>query len=156
MPRIVNTKEILPPKGILADVSPGGRAALTGFGQFLEYDKGEHVIEQGTPGNNLTIVVEGELSVSARSTEQIVPLGYTHEGETVGEMGFLEGLEASATVTAAVHSRVWSISRWEFENFLDAHPAAGVEILKQMLILAGHRARKGTERLVEEDPDDDE
>lgn len=150
MPEVIETSEILPPLGILAHVTPGSRAALTDGGEFVSYAKGEAVLEQGQPTSHLFIVVSGELNVVLRSPEQLVPLGYIHEGETVGEMGFLEQVEASAFVAAAVPSKVWRISKDGFEVFLGRSPAAGNEILKEIVKLLSRRARKGHERLTGE------
>jgi CRP-like cAMP-binding protein len=149
MAEILETSEILPPLGILTHVTPGSRAALTDGGEFVHYAKGEAVLEQGQPTSHLFIVVSGELTVTLRSPEQLVPLGYIHEGETVGEMGFLEEVEASAFVAAAVSSKVWRISKDGFEMFLNKSPVAGNELLKEIVMLLSRRARKGHERLAE-------
>lgn len=149
MAEILATSEILPPLGILTHVTPGSRAALTDGGEFVQYAKGEAVLQQGHPTSHLFIVVSGELTVTLRSPEQLVPLGYIHEGETVGEMGFLEEVEASAFVAAAVASKVWRISKDGFEMFLNKSPVAGNELLKEIVMLLSRRARKGHERLAE-------
>jgi CRP-like cAMP-binding protein len=149
MAEILETSEILPPLGILTHVTPGSRAALTDGGEFVHYSKGEAVLQQGRPTSHLFIVVSGELAVTLRSPEQLVPLGYIHEGETVGEMGFLEEVEASAFVAAAVASKVWRISKDGFEMFLNKSPVAGNELLKEIVMLLSRRARKGHERLAE-------
>jgi CRP-like cAMP-binding protein len=141
----------LPSTGVLAGVSPAAREALSGFGDFMTRLKGSVVVEQGGPANSLHLVVDGELSVILRTPEELVPLGYVQEGETVGEMGFLdETAIASAAVTAHVPSVVWSITTEAFEAFLASHPVAGTEILKAILKLVGRRARKGNERLADE------
>ncbi len=141
----------LPSSGVLASVSPAAREALTGFGDFMSRLKGSIVVEQGGTANALHLVVDGELAITLRTPEELVPLGYVQIGETVGEMGFLdEGAIASATVTAHVASVVWSITTDAFEAFLASHPVAGTEILKAILKLVGRRARKGNERLADE------
>ncbi len=151
MAEILETSEILPPLGILAHVTPGTRAALTDGGEFVSYAKGEAVLEQGQPTSHLFVVVSGELAVTLHSPEQLVPLGYIHEGEIVGEMGFLEGESASAFVAAAVPSKIWRISKEGFEAFLTKSPSAGTEILKEIVILLSRRARKDHERLTHEE-----
>ena len=65
------------------------------------------------------VVVSGELQVTLRTPDELVPFGYVHEGETVGEMSFMEeSAIASAAVTAAVPSVVWSIDAESFDAFL--------------------------------------
>jgi CRP-like cAMP-binding protein len=142
---------LLPHTGVLAGASFSAREALTGFGEFKSYTKGGVVVTQGGPASALHVVVSGELQVTMRTPDELVPFGYVHEGETVGEMGFLEeNAIASASVTAVVPSVVWSITLDAFQAFLDSHPVAGTEILKAILKLVGRRARKGNERLADE------
>ena len=137
--------------GVLASVSQAARESLSGFGTFKSCPKGSLIVEQGGPANALHIVFSGELQVMLRTPDELVPFGDVHEGETVGEMGFLEeNAIASAAVTAVVPSVVWSISAESFEAFLDSAPVAGTEILKAILKLVGRRARKGNERLADE------
>ena len=143
--------EVLPAYGVLAGVSALAREALAGFGHFSALGKGAVVVEQGGPADSLHVVVSGELMVSLRSPEEIRTLGYVEEGQTVGEMGFLDDdVTASAAVTTNVASHVWSIHKEDFNRFLHTHPVAGCEILKELLVLAGRRARKGNERLTGE------
>ncbi len=144
------TPHSLPVTGVLAGASSSAREALSGFGKFAAYLKGSVVVGQGGPATSLHIVVAGELQVTLRTPAEIVPLGYVQEGETVGEMGFLEhDAIASAAVTSRTPSVVWSISSDAFEAFLESHPVAGTEILKAILKLVGRRARKGNERLAD-------
>jgi CRP-like cAMP-binding protein len=145
--------EVLPAHGVLSGVSALAREALAGFGSFSHFGKGSVLVEQGAEADALHVVVSGELMVSLRSPEEIRTLGYVEEGQTVGEMGFLDEADsvlASASVTTNVPSHVWSIHRNDFNRFLASHPVAGCEILKELLVLAGRRARKGNERLASE------
>ena len=141
----------LPSTGVLAGVSSTAREALTEYGIFTASPKNSIVVEQGGPANALHIVVDGELQVTLRTPDELVPFGYVHEGETVGEMGFMEeNAIASAAVTTVVPSVVWSITSDSFDAFLSSHPVAGTEIFKAILKLVGRRARKGNERLADE------
>lgn len=141
----------LPQTGVLAGVSDTAREVLTGFGEFHALPKHSIVVEQGGPASALHVVVSGELQVTLRTPDELVPFGYVHEGETVGEMSFLEpGAIASAAVTTVVASVVWTISADAFEAFLASNPAEGCEILKAIVRLVGRRARKGNERLADE------
>ena len=145
------SEKILPKTGVLAGVSESARQTLAAFGSFHNHPKSSLIVEQGTLANTLHIVVSGELQVTLRTPDELVPFGYVHEGETVGEMSFLEAAAiASAAVTSVVPSVVWSISGKDFEAFLNDHPVAGCEILQTILRLVGRRARKGNERLAAE------
>ena len=145
------SEHTLPHTGVLTGVSLAAREALTQYGTFSSRPKNSTIVEQGGPANFLHLVVSGELQVTLRTPDELVPFGYVHDGETVGEMGFMEaGAIASAAVTTVVASVVWSISAEDFDTFLHSHPAAGCEILKAILRLVGRRARKGNKRLADE------
>lgn len=141
----------LPHTGVLAGVSTSASEVLASFGEYHTHAKNGLIVEQGGPASALHLVVTGELQVTLRTPDELVTLGYVHEGETVGEMSFMEeGAIASAAVTAVVPSVVWTISADSFDTFVASHPAAGCEILKAILRLVGRRARKGNERLADE------
>ncbi len=146
----------LPSTGVLAGASATAREALARFGKFHAHAKNSLIVEQGGPASALHVVVSGELRVTLRTPDELVPFGYVHTGETVGEMSFMEpGAIASAAVTAVVPSVVWTIDAVSFDSFLHNHPAAGCEILKAILKLVGRRARKGNERLADEIEEND-
>lgn len=140
---------ILPGTGILTNVSDASREALAAYGETLQLRRGDVLFEQGDRVATLSIVVEGELAVSLHTPEEVRVLSYVHEGEAVGEMGFLEEAEASARVNATSNTTIWRIHHQAFENFLHERHHAGVEILKNLLLLVSRRARKSNERLTD-------
>jgi CRP/FNR family transcriptional regulator, cyclic AMP receptor protein len=139
---------VLPPIGIVEFLEPAERAELCYFGEFVNHEKGDVVVEQGLPQAFLHLVISGELRVFVKSEEAIVPLGYTQAGECVGEMSLLEPIEASATVQANAPTYVWAINRNRFDEFMAAYPAVAAKLLKAIAISLGRRLRKGAERLL--------
>ncbi len=140
----------LPDTGVLASVSPAARTSLQHCGSLAELPRGSVVVAQGSPATSLHIVLSGELAVMLQTPEELVPLGYVHPGDSVGEMGFLDpSAIASAEVNTRMASTVWSITGEAFEAFIQNQPLAAAEILKALLLLTSRRAQKNNQRLVD-------
>ena len=65
------------------------------------YEAGEWVYTQGTPSEDMVVLLKGRLEVSSSSGES---LGVITPGHSVGEMGLFSGRQRSANVTASVDS----------------------------------------------------
>jgi len=139
---------VLPPAGILAELAPAERQLLSEHGTFLELRAHEVVIAQGEPQSSLFVLLEGQLKARCRTPLCEVFLGVIKVGESVGEMALLDAGKASATVSAARHSRLWQISREAFEQFLERAPGVEKKILRSMGILLSRRLRRSSDRLL--------
>ena len=82
------------------------------------YPAGGVIIEQGTQGERMFVVVEGEVSVSLNGRE----LAIARPGEIVGEMALLSAAPRSATVTALTDCKLATIDRASFDVLLRTVP----------------------------------
>jgi len=149
MSQLPTSTDVLPAVGIAASLTSEERSALCYYGEFVDHAKNAAVVEQGLPQAFLHLILEGELRVSVKSEEAIVPLGYVERGECVGELSLLEPVNASATVQANAPTRTWCISREQFDKFTKEHPVAAVKLIKAIAIVLGRRLRKGSQRLLD-------
>ncbi|MGI8603133.1 MAG: Crp/Fnr family transcriptional regulator [Verrucomicrobiales bacterium] len=140
---------ILPPMGILAELSAEERADLGARGELFRYQKGDVVLEQGEPQGFLRYVVEGELGISTSSETAVAPLGYAHPGDCVGEMSLLDRVESVARVVATAPSTIWCLARDAFDAFCQQRPVAAVQLLKGIVRLMSRRLRTDDARLVQ-------
>jgi CRP/FNR family cyclic AMP-dependent transcriptional regulator len=77
------------------------RRALLEILEVQRLAAGESLYEQGEEPTQMGLLLAGELMVSARSADgSTLPLGRVGPGEVVGEMGLLDGLPRSASVTS--------------------------------------------------------
>lgn len=82
---------------------------LVAAGERREIQPGDVLIHEGSPCDQLFLILNGELEVSvAALSSQAIALLAT--GEVVGEMAFIDGQPPSATVTALEPSIVLAIS----------------------------------------------
>jgi CRP-like cAMP-binding protein len=65
-------------------------------GIWEHYQRGDSIIEEGTPGDSFYILIAGEVSVKRAEKE----LNSLAEGECFGEMGYLSGTRRFATIVA--------------------------------------------------------
>jgi CRP/FNR family cyclic AMP-dependent transcriptional regulator len=66
-------------------------------GKLLEYSKGEEILIEGKKGFHVYFLLAGEVKI-VKNGKEVKVLRRT--GELFGEMGFIEGTEGSASVTA--------------------------------------------------------
>lgn len=78
------------------------------------YPAGSVIIEQGTQGESMYVVVEGKVGVSLKGRE----LAIAEPGEIVGEMALLGPHPRSATVTALTDCKLATVDRASFEVLL--------------------------------------
>lgn len=149
MSLLPTSTDVLPAVGVASTLSDEERKTLCYYGEFVEHGKNDTVVEQDLPQSFLHLVLAGELRVSVKSEEAIVPLGYVERGECVGELSLLEPVDASATVQANAPTKTWCINRDQFEKFTTEHPAAAAKFLKALAIMLGRRLRKGSQRLLD-------
>ena len=112
----------------------------------INFKKGEDIIEEGTLGDCAYIIEEGSVEVSKLSPngdKQI--LGVLEKSEIFGEMGLIDGLPRSATVTALEDCVMSVCSQETFNNLADHNPEALIPIFK---VLVGRL--RSTLALVEE------
>ncbi|MEJ2725182.1 MAG: cyclic nucleotide-binding domain-containing protein [Deltaproteobacteria bacterium] len=69
----------------------------------IDYSDGEVIIEEGSRGEWVYVILEGSAKVKKRTSKRMVTVDVLGEGEVIGEVAFLEGGKAprSASVVAA-------------------------------------------------------
>jgi CRP/FNR family transcriptional regulator, cyclic AMP receptor protein len=101
---------------------------LAAIAEDVEIAKGTVLCEQGRVAQECWAVVSGEATVEVGGGQLLAVVG---PGEMIGEMGLLDHLPRSATVTATTPMTLLRIDGTRFGELLDASPMALV--LLQML-----------------------
>ena len=110
-------------------------AALTRGLRRRTLSEGEVLWQQGDLARELVFVVEGRVAASLHVPGgRDVEIGHSGPGETVGEIGLLEGGEHTMTVQATEPSTVLALSRHDFSALL-ARPDPSAFELKRRLAL---------------------
>jgi CRP-like cAMP-binding protein len=92
--------------------------------RFTSHDvaPGTVVINEGEEGRGLFVVLSGELEVSRRSEDGVVPLGTLRTGEVFGEMALLRNTRTGATVVAQRPATVLFLAREYVARIVAAVP----------------------------------
>ncbi|HEY0069881.1 MAG TPA: cyclic nucleotide-binding domain-containing protein [Chloroflexia bacterium] len=94
---------------------------------------GEVLMEEGTPGDALYVIIDGEMEVTKRSGKQSLVLGVRKTGEVLGEMSLIEQVPRMATVRALRDTQVLGISQNGFHQLLTGNPQAVNAILRTFI-----------------------
>ncbi|MBI4199961.1 MAG: cyclic nucleotide-binding domain-containing protein [Chloroflexi bacterium] len=92
-------------------------------------EAGALLMEEGSPGDALYIVLEGEFEVSKRADRQDVVIAVRGPGEVLGEMSLLQRAPRSASVRALRQGRLLKVSQAAFEELLASDSSATLAIL---------------------------
>lgn len=130
MRRTASTLADLP---MIATAPRGELAALDGLTTTVAMDEGRVLMREGAFGNEVHILLEGELLVE-RGGE---PVAVLSPGAVVGEQAVLLNLPRNATVTAATDVTVAAMNRREFSTVLERCPTIGRLILSSAIERAG-------------------
>ena len=100
----------------------------------INFKKGDDIIKEGTLGDCAYIIEQGSVEVSKltlHGEKQV--LGVLEESEIFGEMGLIDGLPRSATVTALEDCVMSVCSRETFNNLADHNPESLIPIFKVLV-----------------------
>jgi CRP/FNR family cyclic AMP-dependent transcriptional regulator len=95
---------------------------------------GEILLSEGHMDNSVHVVISGQLAVIKDSD------GGGHEtlhvlksGEMAGAMGFIDGLEHSATLSSVGDTEIFSLSRDKFESLLKTDPLLVYRVMRSII-----------------------
>jgi len=91
----------------------------------VAFPAGTVVLTEGQEGNNMYVVMEGELTISLEGK----PLGIARPGEIVGEMALINSEIRSATVTARTDCVLASIDQASFNALLRHVPEFTLHVM---------------------------
>ncbi len=110
-------------------------ALLAGRMAHRRFAQGEVLLSEGEAGDELYVLLRGELRISKRTKEgepYTMALVSEADDPVFGEFAMLDRERRSATVTAERAGELLVLRREDFEAFASEHPAAGLEIMRQL------------------------
>ncbi len=95
---------------------------------------GDILIREGHVDNRLYVIVEGMLAVVREiSPGEWVTLHILKTGDLAGEMGFVDGMEHSATLRSIGNTQVFSLEREAFESLIPEHPFIVYRVMRAII-----------------------
>lgn len=131
---------------IFSDLSAEDQTTVRSRCRRVAVAKKEEVVQQGGRGQEMFIVAQGRLRMSAVSESgKEVGFGILEPGDTFGEMAMLDGELRSATVTALEPCELLVLSRAAFEGLVADCPSLAINLM----VILSHRLRH-TSRLYQD------
>ena len=116
---------------------------LMNITQVRRFEEGEVIIEEGTDGEELFILLEGKAKLS-KAGSYITTL---EQGDHFGEMALVDSAPRSATIAAEGHARLMIITRTDFYEIIRNESKLSVKLLWSFVQVLTDRLRKTTAQL---------
>jgi HEAT repeat protein len=128
---------------LLADLSPADLKRVAAIATEQHYLDGEIIFEQDEPGDEMYVVVAGEVRVLIKNGHQNdKEVARRKAGEVVGEMSVISGSLRSATLTAAGDVHLLCLDQKSFEGLLRERPEVSLAVMRMLC----ERLRQATQR----------
>ncbi|MBI5832228.1 MAG: ATP-binding cassette domain-containing protein [Armatimonadetes bacterium] len=115
--------------GLLRSVDDERLADLAGKFASTRVAAGEVVFEEGSPGDMLYLIAQGQASVTRRGPDgTALELARLGAGDEFGEMALLNDAPRNATVTARTNCLFLTLTRRNFRGLLDSAPEVRAEL----------------------------
>jgi CRP-like cAMP-binding protein len=113
---------------LFAELSRDELQELAKTTEDLEVDEGKVLCREGEPAQEFFVIIEGE----AEATKGGKSLRTMGPGDFFGEIGLIEDIPRTATVTAASELRFFVLTRQSFWGMLDRMPGVERKILRAL------------------------
>jgi CRP/FNR family cyclic AMP-dependent transcriptional regulator len=135
-------------KVLLRKLSGEERDILTGVIQPQAFKSGEVMLKQGQAGGVLYLLRSGSAVIDREDGDQTTRVATIHEGAMFGEMTFLTGEEASATVIAKGDCMVYKLTRTAYSELMQRQQDLVYSLFAYILIHAARVIRNMNEEHV--------
>lgn len=123
---------------------------LAGVVTACGLERGMSLLEEGQKDDSIHVVTSGELEVvKLTGGGDWVSLQLLRPGDMAGELGFIDGLEHSATIRALNNAEVFSLARPDLEKLLDDDPHLVYQVMRAIMRTVHGILRRMNLQLVE-------
>jgi HEAT repeat protein len=112
---------------LFADLSPADLKQVAAIASESLFPDGETIARQGDPGDEMYIIVSGEVSVISATGMEFVR---RKPGEYVGEMAIISREPRSASMVAVGDVRTLGINQKQFEGILRERPETSLAVMR--------------------------
>ena len=114
------------------------------LGKVKSFKGGETIIQEGAPGGNLHVMIEGRAEVlkSGKELGEKKYLSDMNRGSIFGEMSVFDDAPYSASVKARVACSVHIVKGSDFKKFLKKNPEVAYDVFCTLISLISSRLRR--------------
>lgn len=109
---------------------------------------GDHLIEHGGSSDTLYFLLSGRLALNVDAGNRTLSLGEVAPGRWVGEFGFIDPGQASASVTAVEPSSVLALSHDAMRDLHQSSPDAASDLLQCLSLDLARRLRETSRQVL--------
>jgi CRP-like cAMP-binding protein len=118
---------------LLADLSPADLQRVAAIAAENDFDEGEIICEQGEAGNEMFVIISGEVRIVVNNEGQPEKeIARRVAGEVVGEMSLISGDTRVASVIATGGVRTLCLDRLSFESLLRERPEVCLAVMREL------------------------
>ncbi len=112
--------------------------------------KGEVIFEDNAPGDDLFVIIDGEVSVQLEAITPHFDIAITKlvRGQIFGEMALIDNEPRSAKVSCFTECACLVISGSELRNIFEANTKMGYKVMFNLAKIISRRIRKTNRRLL--------
>ncbi len=115
----------------------------------LNFTKDEYIFKEGDESNQVYIIVSGNVEISAQDpTDKKIKLINLQAGSIIGEIGFIDGKQRTASAKIIEDTQVLAYSRETFSELEQNYPEIALKILKELGKIVTKRLRMCGNNLV--------
>jgi len=130
---------------LLCKLNEDDRKMVEGLFEVASYSSGDLIVSEGELGGELYLLRSGSADISCLSGGKSVRVASAGEGSLFGEMSFLTGDVASATVTAVEDCVVYKLSRGAYSELMLKNQDLVYALFAHMLVHAAGVIRRMNE-----------
>jgi CRP/FNR family cyclic AMP-dependent transcriptional regulator len=118
---------------LLIDLSPADLQRVAAITTEQDFVEGEVICEQGEVGNEMYVIISGEVRVVVNNNGQPEKeIARRVAGNVVGEMSLISGDLRIASVVAASDVRTLCLDRSSFESLLRERPEVSLAVMREL------------------------
>lgn len=118
---------------LLADLSPADLQRVAAIATERDFVDGELICEQGETGDEMFVIVSGEVRVVVNNEGQPEKeIARRTAGDVVGEMSLISGDTRIASVVAIGDVRTLRLDRLNFESLLRERPDVALAVMREL------------------------
>lgn len=118
---------------LFEDLPPDELKQVASIAQERLFEDGELLVKQGTTGEEMFIIVSGEVTVLLETEEGVQEIARRGSGEYVGEMAIISQEPRMATLQAEGDVRALCLDQERFEQILRHRPEASLAVIRTLI-----------------------
>ncbi len=115
--------------------------------ELMPFEKGQRVLEQGTQGRDMYLILSGKVAVSLERDGKVTRLASLGEGAVLGEVGFVREQERTASVDALSDGEMLVFNAEKLQRNMRLYPHIANKLNLNIAAILGARLAETTERL---------